>query len=254
MPEQMCYRQDFLTMVLLRVDFPPTVLGTEERNAFAVKIAEKYPHVSSNPLREVMFSVTEAGGDLTHRDLGTQLTYRKSVAGTITLVITQDSMTLSYGPSDYSGFAPFLEEFSFALNAAADAFKIHQFTRIGLRYINEIRLQGRALEWGGVIEDGLLAAVLTPALAGGRLQRSMHQVSEIHDDDQLLMNYGLVNPDYPAPLIQRHFVLDIDCSRQSVVNFSETIDCVKKLNALGSATFERSIGEELRKIMGVNRV
>lgn len=249
--EQMCYQQDFLSLVVLRIDFPAATMGVEERSAFSVKIAERFPHSSVIPLREMMVNFTETGGDLVQRDLGHQWTYRKTVAGSISLVLAQDNMTLTYGPSDYTGFVPFLEEFNFALTAAADAFKIQNFIRIGLRYINEIRLQGRALEWDGVIDKRLVQAVLAPALAGGRMQRSMHQVSEVHDEDQILLNYGLVNPDFPAPLIQRHFVIDIDASRQGLITYNEALECVKRLNYISTQTFESCIDDDLRAIMKV---
>lgn len=248
---EMCYQQDFLSMVILRVDFPSASLGVEERGPFAVKIAERFPHATTLPIRQTTVSMQANEPEVTHEDIGQQSTYKKTIAGTIQLVLTNDSLTLQYGPADYTGFANFLDEFNYALNLLSDSFKVAEFSRIGIRYINEIRLPGRALEWKGIIAEHLINSVFATALPNGRIQRSMHQLSELHDGEQLLLSYGLVNPDYPAPLVQRHFVLDIDASRSGLIAHGEINDCIKKLNGLCSTTFERSIDQELRDIMKV---
>ncbi|MYM24834.1 TIGR04255 family protein [Duganella sp. FT135W] len=247
---QMCYGRDFLTAVVIKVDFPTTPLTlTEEKNPFLDKVSERFPHLSAAPLREMMFNFADGVSDVVHRDFGFAWTALKSPGGTVSLALGHDALTLTYGPSDYVGFDAFFEEFSFILDALVDNFGMRHFTRVGLRYVNEIRLPGRALDWAGIIDERLVSATLAPALNGGRLLRSMHQVCEQHDEDQVLLNYGLVNPDYPAPLVQRHFILDIDSFRQSVITVDETKNCIKRLNNLCTDTFENSIGSDLRSLM-----
>lgn len=246
---QMCYRRDFLSGVICRVDYPMMELSLEARDKFAAKIAERFPHTSSVPLRETSVNLTDAGGDVVHRDIGRQYTHRKTVDGTVALTIGPQALSLNLGPADYTSFADFFVDFSFALQAAIDAFSIAEFTRVGLRYVNEIRLPGRALDWAGIINERLLPAVLAPALEGGRMLRSMHQVCDLHDDDQVLLTYGLVNPDFPAPLVQRHFILDIDSSRDYVLKRDEVEGCVRTLNQLCADTFESCIGNGLREKM-----
>jgi uncharacterized protein (TIGR04255 family) len=205
--------------------------------------------MSASPMRAMAVNITESGGDVVHRDLGYVWNCQKNIGGTITLTLAHDSMSLNYGPADYTGFNPFFDEFNFILDALVKTCGINHFTRIGLRYVNEIRLPGRAMEWENIIDDRLVAATVASALKGGRLLRSMHQVHELHDEDNVLLNYGLINPDYPAPLVQRHFILDIDSFRQSVITTEEAKACLIRLNALCGETFEGSIGNDLRQIM-----
>jgi len=251
----MCYDQNFLSKVILRADFGthPIALGAEVTK-FSNGVAATFPHISSNLLMRVDFDVaTEGTSAVKHTKAGTQWVHRKSPAGTAQVVLEPTFMALEYGPGDYQSFEAFLAEFTLLSNQLYDVFEEFPLDRIGLRYVNEIRLPGKALEWSGVIREELVSAVMASAVPDGRLLRSMHQVVEQHGDDQVLFNYGIFNPDFPAPAVQRFFILDIDCSRTGAVQRNEAIDCIKSLNNHSTVAFESSIGDELRKIMGVKK-
>jgi uncharacterized protein (TIGR04255 family) len=252
---QMCYEQNFLAKVILRADFGTHPIAFDaEVTKFSSGIAATFPQSSSNLLMRVDFDVaTEGTSGIKHTKAGTQWIHRKSPSGTAQVVLEPTFMALEYGPGDYESFDAFLTEFTLLLNQLYDVFGEFPLDRIGLRYVNEIRLPGKALEWSGVIREELVNAVMAPAVPGGRLLRSMHQLVELHGDDQVLFNYGIFNPDFPAPAAQRFFILDIDCSRTGVVQRNEAIACIKVLNNHSTVAFESSIGDELRKIMGVKK-
>jgi uncharacterized protein (TIGR04255 family) len=240
------YGRDFLTLVVLRVDFPSSPLTlTSEPSDLTRAIQERFPHTTTTPLRDVTVNMTETGADVKESENGTQWVHRPAVDSTKGIALRPTFLSLEFGPADYQGFTDFRDLVEFLLNALQKA-GVKEFSRIGLRYVNEIRLPGRALDWAGVIDEKILTAVLARPMANGRMQRSMHQICEIHDDDQLVLNYGLVNPDFPAPLVQRHFVLDIDCVRQGSVLLAEAIERVQALNDLATSAFESCIGEKLR--------
>lgn len=249
----MCYRQDYLSKVILRADFESGLVGSlAERSQFSDQIALLFPHVSSLSMMELQIEMGEAGSnDVKQLNKGSQWTHRKSVDGTAQACLGPGHLTLEYGPGDYESFDAFFNEFKVLIEKLEECFGAFDLNRIGLRYVNEIRLPGRALDWKGIIRPELVAAVLAPAVTGGRLLRSMHQVVELHDEDQILFNYGIFNPDFPAPVVQRFFILDIDCSRAGCIPVAEALSCVKQLNAHATATFEASIDGGLRETMGV---
>lgn len=253
MPQkEMCYERDFLSRVILRADFAGAQVAlTNEPSEFTRKVAERFPASISMPMRDLAFSLTETGADVAHRDRGHQWEHRKTADGTIVVMLGTDFISLQYGPADYTGYAQIAEDYAFIADALNESFGIPEFSRIGLRYINEIRLPGRALEWDGIIEPTLISSVLTRVVSGGRMQRSMHQLCELHDEDQVLLTYGLFNPDFPAPIVQKHFVIDIDCSRNGQISAGDGKGVVKRLNSLAASTFEGAIDEKLRKEMGV---
>ena len=203
------------------------------------------------PIMEMKVNMTPEGGGFEHRIMGTQWVHRKTVDGTAALTLASNYISLEYGPGDYSTFDAFFSEFAFLITTLSDDFGTSEVDRIGLRYINEIRLPGRALDWDGIIRDELVAAIKAPAVANGRLLRSMHQVIEQHGDDQVILNYGIFNPDYPAPVVQRFFILDVDCNRQGLIQTTEALACVRQLNVLATEAFESNIDDGLRKFMEV---
>lgn len=251
--DQICYEQNFLANVVLRADFSSRPLSLDERvTKFAEGIAKVFPHVSSVPMVELHFEVSnlEGGGGVKHTNVGTRQVFKKTPTGTMQVVLEPTFLALEYGPGDYESFKTFSAEFDLLLDQLYSVFGAFPFDRIGLRYVNEIRLPGKALDWSGIIREELVTGVLAPAV-GGRLLRSMHQIVELQGDDQILFNYGIFNPDFPAPAVQRFFILDVDCSRTGVIQKAEAIDCVNQLNSLCVLTFESSIGKGLRNAMRV---
>jgi uncharacterized protein (TIGR04255 family) len=251
--KEMCYERDFLSRVILRADFTGSPISLpNEPSEFTRKVADRFPVATSTPVRDVMFNVTDVGGAIVNNhDRGHQWSHRKSVDGTIVVILEADFISLEYGPADYKGYAQIAEDFAYIADALGESFGIPEFSRVGLRYINEIRLPGRALDWDGVIAPGLISTTLHRVVADGRLQRSMHQLCELHGDDQVLLTHGLFNPDFPAPLVQKHYIIDIDCSRNGQISAGDSKAVVKRLNSLAASTFEGCIDEKLRKEMGV---
>ena len=253
--KQVCYVQNFLSKVVLRADFGTHPLKFDaEVSKFSAGIVDRFPHVSSNSLLHVHVEVggpAVGGGGVKHTNVGTQWVYTKMPTGTVQVILEPTFIALEYGPGDYESFIAFVAEFSLLLDQLYSAFGAFPLDRIGLRYVNEIRLPGKALEWSGIIREELITAVMAPAVTGGRLLRSMHQVVELHGEDQVLFNYGLFNPDFPAPVVQRFFILDIDSSRSGVIQKDEAIACVNQLNGYAVVVFESSIGDGLRDVMEV---
>lgn len=248
-----CYRQNFLSQVILRADFGTSPIESlSERTKFTDAISKKFPHVSKNSVVTLEFEVTPGeAGNVKQTPNGNQWTHTKTVAGTAKAILSTQFLALEYGPGDYESFDAFFKEFTFLTKQLTKFFGAFPLDRIGLRYVNEIRLPGKALDWDGIVRKDLVTSVTTPAAAGGRLLRSMHQVVELHEQDQVLLNYGLFNPDFPAPVVQRYFVIDADCSRTGVIPIDEALTCVKKLNDYASNVFESCIEDGLREIMGV---
>lgn len=250
MPD-VCYKKNFITKVILRVDFEK--LSEEQiRNqpSFSQLVTGTFPHMSTQPMVEMEIDVGE-DTSVKRTDAGNQWTYKKKIDGTVQLVLGHSFLAVEYGPADYQSYPSFYADFEIVHKALLEVFNIKQCSRIGLRYINEIRLPGRALDWEGIIAQRLLDAVLAGALTESRLIRSMHQYIQLKDQDQGMLNYGIFNPDFPAPAVQRHFILDIDCSRRGVIDCIDFSDCVHKLNDMCTVIFEASIEEKLREEMGV---
>ena len=153
------------------------------------KISKIFPHVSSTSVVELQLDLGMVGrSDVQHKSVGTQWSFVKTAVGTAQVILQPTFISLEYGPGDYESFQAFSDEFNFVIDQLGTSFELFPLDRIGLRYFNEIRLPGKALDWSGMVRDELVTSVLAPAVTGGRLLRSMHQVVELHGEDQVLFN------------------------------------------------------------------
>ena len=61
----------------------------------------------------------------------------------------------------------------------------------------------------------------------------------------------MFNPDYPAPIQKKSFILDYDAYHRGALNLEDIIPKLDKLNTIIKTIFERSIKDGLRNLMGV---
>ncbi len=80
----------------------------------------------------------------------------------------------------------------------------------------------------------------------------MHAMFIQHTDDiKVNFNYGIFNEYFPSPIIKNEFILDIDAYTDSPKKYEECRNLIEELNTVIAIYFERSITEDLRKLMGV---
>ena len=66
----------------------------------------------------------------------------------------------------------------------------------------------------------------------------------------LKFQFGMFNSEYPNPIALKEFALDYDCSLKEELEIGEVYGKVKEFHNVATYWFEKSIGDELRKIMG----
>jgi uncharacterized protein (TIGR04255 family) len=174
----------------------------------------------------------------------------QDVARTVTLA--PNFIAIEYGAEAYKHFDELSEQIAFILTSFRRHFGAVQFTRIGLRYINEITLpEGSPLDWDGLINRDLVTSVKAGLVADFRMTRSVHQLAALKDDVSVTLNYGINNPDFPNPVARRQFVLDLDCFVSSLVESNEAEDWIREVNKVAETVFESSIDDGLRNRMGI---
>lgn len=82
------------------------------------------------------------------------------------------------------------------------------------------------------------------------LTRSIN-VSELkYEDSSLKFQYGLFNPDYPANISKRTFLLDFDAYSNWILSKDEIINSLPVFHNRIQELFERSITDTTRELMG----
>ena len=245
------YRQNYLTQVIIRVDYDALpALQSQEPTELSNRVKARFPIVTGTPVAKIVVNFSPAGSGVQQQLVGKQWEHRKEAGGTKALFFTPDHLSLEYGRGDYDHFPPFRAEFDEAFNALVQLYPDVRITRIGLRYINQIRLeQGNPLDWETYLAAGLVTSVKAGISNGATLVKSMHQLHVRRDNLNLLFHYGISNPEYPAAVSRREFVLDLDCHKMEVVPPNEVTTTITALNEMCESTFEASILPAFRALM-----
>ena len=227
------YRQNHLTTVILRLDFEQIpALTSIERTPFSERVRELFPHVNGIQLSTVVLNVNpSAETGINQQVTGMQWEHRKHQDGAQVIFLSPTHMSLEYRNGEYDHFPAFRAEFECGLQALTQTYPDIKVVRIGLRYVNQVRFaDGNPLDWTDIIADQLIQSVFSGIRDGASLVRSMHQLQTKRNSIDTLFNYGIHNPEYPAPVSRREFVIDIDSYRSEAIALNEVVNQIAALN------------------------
>jgi uncharacterized protein (TIGR04255 family) len=249
----MHYKKNFLTKTILRFDFGavPALKGAE-KSEFSARIEDIYPLVTPKPTTTVSLNFGPKGSAIQHEVTAMLWEHRKVQDGTRVVFLSSDFLAIEFGPNDYDHFPPFRAEMEKVFGAFQAVYQPTHINRLGLRYINEITLpQGNPLEWTGLVKAELITSVKACFTNGAKMVRSVHQLQMQREDLAMRFVYGISNPDHPAALARRHFMLDYDCYQQESIPSNEVMSTLDRLNGFCETMFEASIDGGLRQLMEV---
>ncbi|MEW6410905.1 MAG: TIGR04255 family protein [Candidatus Zixiibacteriota bacterium] len=126
--------------------------------------------------------------------------------------------------------------------------------RFGLRYVNQFDMEGEGdvTDWNSYIKPsclGFMSAI--PDDTKLFLTKAIQNVSWAYDDYNMNCNFGLHNPDFPATLRRKIFVLDLDAYVQGALELDDIKEKLDVFHQKIQELFEDSITEELRKVISV---
>ncbi len=154
----------------------------------------------------------------------------------------------------YQTYDPIKAEFVRILEQIDNLFPNIQAARIGLRYINQIELtEGNPTDWSAYIAPELLSLFRFPSdVDQAALSRILHNLELSYDTFNLRCRFGMHNPDYPARIKRKIFILDLDSYVQSVVEVKEISRLLDEFHSTIQRYFEQSITDNLRRIMNAD--
>lgn len=166
-----------------------------------------------------------------------------------TLILARDNVNISY--KKYDSFDVLKQEFLSIVKELFINYDDLQGKRLGLRYINEIILtENKVLEWKDYLNGSLLNNLSFPE-DPSKICRAFNNLELNEEDFIVRFQYGMFNPDYPAPIRKKSFILDYDAYYQGALNLEDITPKLDKFKVTIKSIFERSISDGLRKLMGV---
>lgn len=249
-----------LVLVALEVRFPEV----ESAATRAGQIRELVR--SALPLRETMNVHTIQIGPGGSPAI-TQQVFPRFITRDKTTAFTINPASVVIETTNYDGYTPFRDLIALCMTAAQSALAPDGMNRIGLRYIDEIRVPTVSTlpgDWSGWISDHLLAAVDATFLADTKLTPKVwqgHVQYSTGTDATLALRYGpaegfAVQPEGPLRRLKSeaagpYFLFDTDSyweADNSVPEFDADaiIECCDALHAPTRAIFDVVTTKRLR--------
>ncbi len=238
-----------LRLVIAQVRFP--VLLRFGDSAFLAPfqdaIRAEYPRLSRED--QVAFQVSPKG---VQQSAGEQQWRFASRDGDWALVLSENALTIE--SRKYSSDADLLERFARALTAASDHLNVTERVRLGLRYINEFRLDGMftLADWGIILRPEFVGFAATN-LFDGDVERMVQEVRVQQPNGSLDIRHGLLTgtivdpPPENPPANGRFYFLDLDYydGSELELDIGGTIDRLREYNHVLYRFFRWTLTEQM---------
>lgn len=245
------YDSNYITNVIFRVDFPNIIeLDIREPTAeFQRRIVEKFPRV--NPLKRDLVNFQIQPNEV---KTGKEEEYAWEFfnkENNKKIFLTSDHASIEYF-NHYTRFKELLDDIELVFKAIFELYPVKIAERVGLRYINQIEMQGSDVyNWENLINKHLYSLTDEFTSENDEVQRSMHLLEVNEEGHSLKFQFGLFNSDYPNTISRKEFVLDYDCSTTQPTDVSEVSNLAEKFNVIIYKWFDKSIENGLKEKMGV---
>jgi uncharacterized protein (TIGR04255 family) len=244
MPE-ICYLKNYLQEVIARIDFAVPI---EALNAAVLPdkvqkaLKSRYPIFESTKAFSQNVIIHEQGVHTNSREFQQWVYHGENREKTIT--VTPDSITVSI--KQYRDY----EEFKLDVIEPIDEIsKIEGnifINRTGLRYVNVF--PNITNKYDELIEKfhPMIASPFKSIIDIKNLSRIINISEYIHDEVKCRLQSGIFNPDYPAKIKKREFILDFDAFIDTPHSFTNINELFDSLHNVIQSKFEDSITTKLR--------
>jgi uncharacterized protein (TIGR04255 family) len=246
-PPRRHYRKNFLREVIARADFDaPLPIEKGPHPDFRKAVKHRYP--ISEPRQVVARELL----------IGPESSKERKVQSVEWRYFNADrDGHASLGPqhlvvstANYSRFEPFAENFLALLPAALSQQPDRQIIRLGMRYINHVKIdEPEPTSWGKYLIEPLYS-IFSLADDASRTSRAFQVLEFNYGSAYMRFQFGMHNPDHPAPIRRKVYVLDYDVYTDTTVERHEVADHLRAFHDKVNASFEQVITDELRKKMG----
>lgn len=242
-----CYQRNSLTEVIARIDLvsPVEAIAKELPKDIAKAALRRFPIDEPKPAFTQELLVTPQELHTRKKEFTEWNFYGRTREKRLT--ITSQALFVSY--NKYEAYEPFREEFCSVVEVFFAACDEAQPSRLGLRYVNELKRPGEnPLSWSDYVDSDLLG-MFGYEVEGAEPSRIFHNFELAFDGFNLRFQFGIHNPDYPAPIRQKVFVLDFDAYYKGLLEPGDIPGALDSYHLQVQRLFERSITDRTREIL-----
>jgi uncharacterized protein (TIGR04255 family) len=249
MPDEICYKRNYLTQVIARIEFVAP-LGILERTVpakFSDAVTKVFPIVV--PVELTNFAIEMQVGVESTKSNQTRIKQWQFFGKEREKVLSVSSQALDLGYSKYTTYEEVKAAFTEAVETLAKLCPDARVKRFGLRYVNKITIENSTnpTDLNGLISPEL--SCMIRFFQPENLTRLFHIAELKMGDFDLRFQFGFPNPDYPAVMKRPEFILDMDAYVQIVHDLNESLRYMDGAHEQIQSLFEKSISDVLRSRM-----
>ncbi len=241
------YKKDFLDKVFVRIDFDtplPIATNGPAKNIYAA-VKERFPITEEKKL--IGKELTIGKDDTIERSIESKEWHYYGKDREKHLVVAPGCMFIEYNKYEY--YEMLRDDFLSVSNALFDTYSNLHGKRLGLRYIDNITiLNENPFEWDRYIIPEL-NSIFKIADDVNTISRAFHILEFNYGEDKLRFQFGMFNPDHPAPIKKKAYTLDYDMYVTKILDKSDIGSTLDRFHEKVNRSFEEVITDELRKIM-----
>jgi uncharacterized protein (TIGR04255 family) len=243
------YKRNYLTSVVVRVDFVSPLEGADTQ--FPKELAEiimvKFPIPESTDVVLQDVKITSEGMAIGQSKWKRWDFFSRDKTKFARL--ERQCFLVQY--KSYESFDVLKDDFLPLLKSLEETFPEATISRLGLRYIDTIEIdEPSPLDWDKWIDPKLLGVLAVPRGCDIQLiARAFQRLEFNYDDMSLNFQYGMYNPDYPAPIRRKQFTLDTDAFCTGLLKKEEIPERLEEFHSRIKELFEDCITEALRDKM-----
>ena len=247
--EDICYNKNYLTKVIARLDFlnEITELSTQLPPEISKCILLIFP--ISEPQEAVAreLQLTKENVQQKSEKKYTQWTFYGREREK-KLIIVPKIYLIEH--NRYKYYADLRDEFIKVVQTLFNTYPQIVCNRLGLRYINTISFENGddPLSWEELVNEKLLS-VLDFYPEKKYIARSFHNLGLNYGEYNIRYQFGIINPDYPAVVRKKSFILDLDAYYQGSIDQNNVGKSLDKYHDRIQEIFEMSITSRMRDIL-----
>lgn len=242
------YKRNFLDKVVFRLDFEVPFLteraAPKEPVLKAIKKFFPVPEPKTSKHMQVFIN-PETGA--THQVHQAQEHWYWSKDRSRRIQITSDAIVFEF--DTYEKYEQLKGMCLPVVDSIFASYSNFQPSRLGLRYVDKIEIPGSdPTDWKGFISDSLLT-IFDLADDPATISRTLSWIEFNYGESSLRLQYGMPNPDYPAPIRRKQFILDFDAFCRTILEQPDVERLLDQHHEKITSAFEEVIGPKLRKQM-----
>lgn len=241
------YKKTFLKDVIFKLDFPTPIEKIEKGLTGRLNkvILSKFPLSEPQKAQSQEFQFSGSNFQAKTSEIMQWVFHGKDREKTLII----NPAALSYTNKKYVSFEELKDDVTSVLDTFFSEYQDVAAGRVGLRYINVIDLKdGDPLAWDEYVNERMLGVF---DFYEGRefLTRAFHILEYNFDGLSVKFQFGIANPDFPAPIKKKQFILDIDAFSRGAFELSDVKTFIDSAHDKIQDFFEKSITQKTRGLM-----